>query len=72
VNIHGQTGFLSLVGAVDEMAENALAILQDPEVLAQFKKRAVQAAQKFDITNILPLYEAVYEKAFASRKIMSL
>jgi N-acetyl-alpha-D-glucosaminyl L-malate synthase BshA len=72
VNIHGQTGFLSPVGAVDEMAENALAILQDPEVLAQFKKRAVQAAQKFDITNILPLYEAVYEKAFASRKIMSL
>ena len=72
VNIHGQTGFLSLVGAVDEMAENALSILQDPEVLAQFKKRAVQAAQKFDITNILPLYEAVYEKAFASRKTMSL
>jgi len=72
VNIHGQTGFLSPVGAVDEMAENALAILQDPEVLAQFKKRAVQAAQKFDITNILPLYEAVYEKALASRKTMSL
>ena len=72
VNIHGQTGFLSPVGAVDEMAENALAILQDPEVLAQFKKRAVQAAQKFDITNILPLYEAVYEKAFTSRKTMSL
>jgi N-acetyl-alpha-D-glucosaminyl L-malate synthase BshA len=72
VNIHGQTGFLSPVGAVDEMAENALAILQDPEVLAQFKKRAVQAAQKFDITNILPLYEAVYEKAFASRNTMSL
>lgn len=72
VNIHGQTGFLSPVGAVDEMAENALAILQDSEVLAQFKKRAVQAAQKFDITNILPLYEAVYEKAFASRKTMSL
>ena len=72
VNIHGQTGFLSPVGAVDEMAENALAILQDPEFLAQFKKRAVQAAQKFDITNILPLYEAVYEKAFASRKTMSL
>jgi len=72
VNIHGQTGFLSPVGAVGEMAENALAILQDPEVLAQFKKRAVQAAQKFDITNILPLYEAVYEKAFASRKTMSL
>lgn len=72
VNIHGQTGFLSPVGAVDEMAENALAILQDPEVLALFKKRAVQTAQKFDITNILPLYEAVYEKAFASRKTMSL
>tara|TARA_B110000305_G_scaffold50658_1_gene55045 strand:+ start:2884 stop:4026 length:1143 start_codon:yes stop_codon:yes gene_type:complete len=72
VNIHGETGFLSPVGAVNEMADNALAILQDPEVLEQFKKRAVLAAQKFDITNILPLYEAVYEKAFASRKTMSL
>jgi N-acetyl-alpha-D-glucosaminyl L-malate synthase BshA len=71
VNIHGETGFLSPVGAVDEMADNALAILQDPEVLEQFKKRAVLAAQKFDITNILPLYEAVYEKAFASRKTLS-
>ncbi len=71
VNIHGETGFLSPVGAVNEMADNALAILQDPEVLEQFKKRAVLAAQKFDITNILPLYEAVYEKAFASRKTLS-
>ena len=71
VNIHGETGFLSPVGAVDEMAENALTILQDPEVLEQFKKRAVLAAQKFDITNVLPLYEAVYEKAFASRKTLS-
>ena len=71
VNIHGETGYLSPVGAVDEMAENALAILQDPEVLEQFKKRAALAAQKFDITNILPLYESVYEKAFASRKTLS-
>ena len=71
VNIHGETGFLSPVGAVDEMAENALTILQDPEVLEQFKKRAVLAAQKFDITNILPLYESVYKKAFASRKTFS-
>jgi N-acetyl-alpha-D-glucosaminyl L-malate synthase BshA len=71
VNIHGETGFLSPVGAVDEMAENALTILQDPEVLEQFKKRAVLAAQKFDITNILPLYESVYKKAFASRKTLS-
>ena len=71
VNIHGETGFLSPVGAVDEMAENALTILQDPEVLEQFKKRAVLAAQKFDITNVLPLYESVYEKAFASRKTLS-
>lgn len=71
VNIHGETGFLSPVGAVDEMADNALSILQDSEVMAQFKKRAVQAAQKFDITYILPLYESVYEKAFTSRKTLS-
>jgi len=67
VNQHGVTGFLSKVGDVEDMAQNALRILKDDETLEQFKTNAVESAKKFDILNILPLYEEVYEKAYKSR-----
>ena len=63
VNKHGVTGFLSDVGDVDNMVENSLKILKDDTTLDQFKENAFNVASDFDITNILPLYEAVYEKA---------
>ena len=61
VNIHGKTGFLSDVGNVDEMAENAIRILKDDAILQQFSKNALAQAKLFDIKNILPRYEAYYE-----------
>jgi glycosyltransferase involved in cell wall biosynthesis len=64
VNKHGITGFLSNVGDIDDMVKNALYILEDDEILNTFKENAFKVASKFDITNILPLYEAVYEKAY--------
>ena len=67
VNIQGVSGFLSDVGNIEEMAENALRILRDDATLERFKKNAAQAALRFDILNVLPLYEAVYEKAYNSR-----
>jgi len=36
--------------------------LQDEAMLAQFKKNAFAQAQRFDITSILPKYEAFYIK----------
>ncbi|MET0759059.1 MAG: N-acetyl-alpha-D-glucosaminyl L-malate synthase BshA, partial [Flavobacterium sp.] len=62
VNYDGISGFLSDVGNTDEMAENALKILKDDAVLAEFKKNALSVAEKFDIKNILPLYEDLYQK----------
>ncbi|MEL6919051.1 MAG: N-acetyl-alpha-D-glucosaminyl L-malate synthase BshA [Bacteroidota bacterium] len=67
VNKHGITGFLSDVGNVEEMAENGLKILKDDTVLEEFKENAARVASNFDILNILPLYEAVYEKAYKAR-----
>ena len=64
VNEHGVTGFLSDVGDVDDMVTNALKILGDDTVLAEFKENAYQVALNFDIKNVLPLYEALYEKAY--------
>ena len=63
VNFEGFSGFLSDVGNIEEMAENALKILKDDDTLEKFKANAFDVAKKFDIKNILPLYEALYQKA---------
>jgi len=63
VNFEGVSGYLSEVGNIDEMAENALKILADTTTLNKFKKNALSVAKQFDIKNILPLYEALYQKA---------
>ncbi|MEM9917803.1 MAG: N-acetyl-alpha-D-glucosaminyl L-malate synthase BshA [Bacteroidota bacterium] len=62
VNIHGNTGFLSSVGDVAGMARNAIHILKNEQVLRQFRENAYKQANRFDITNILPEYEAYYEQ----------
>jgi N-acetyl-alpha-D-glucosaminyl L-malate synthase BshA len=69
VNIHGETGYLSNVGDVEDMAANALRILSDEEVLAQFRANALAQAQRFDITEILPHYEAYYEEVLKTALI---
>ena len=68
VNFDGISGYLSNVGDVDSMAENALKILTDDATLAKFRESALSVAQKFDIKNILPLYEALYHEAISNSK----
>ena len=63
VNLNGISGYLSDVGEIDEMTENALKILKKDDVLLKFKKNALSIAKRFDIKNILPLYEDLYQKA---------
>lgn len=63
VNFDGISGYLSDVGDVDEMSINALKILSDDVTLEQFKAKALQTAKQFDIKNILPMYEELYQKA---------
>lgn len=62
INLQGKTGFLSNVGNVKEMGENAITLLQDDLLLEQFKQNAREQADKFDITNIVPQYEALYDR----------
>ncbi|WP_264564510.1 N-acetyl-alpha-D-glucosaminyl L-malate synthase BshA [Flavobacterium sp. N3904] len=68
VNLDGVSGYLSDVGEITEMAQNALKILKDDTVLAEFKKNALHVAENFDIKNILPIYEALYLKAINKYK----
>lgn len=67
VNKQGLTGYLSEVGDVNGMSENALNILSDEKILEQFKENAYKTALSFDIMNILPLYEDIYQKAYEQR-----
>lgn len=62
VNEHGFSGFLSNVGDVEDMAKNALSLLTDETKLQKFKEQAFGQAKKFDILNILPVYEALYKR----------
>ena len=62
VNIHGVTGFMSDVGDVEDMAKNAIFILQDDKRLREFKENAFEAAHRFSIEKILPKYEAMYNR----------
>jgi N-acetyl-alpha-D-glucosaminyl L-malate synthase BshA len=68
VNFDGKSGFLSNVGNVDEMADNALKILSNNETLKTFKDNALSIAQQFDIASILPMYEALYKTAILNSK----
>lgn len=63
VNFNGISGYLSDKGNIDEMAENALKILEDTTTLNKFKENALSVAKQFDIEKILPLYEDLYHKA---------
>ena len=54
VNIHGETGYLSNVGDVDEMAKNAIYLLQNESLFQEFRQNSLK--------NVLPLYEDIYDR----------
>ncbi len=62
INLNGVTGYLSDVGNVEEMAAHALHILKDDATLAEFKMQAGKHAALFDIHNIIPQYEKLYNR----------
>ena len=62
VIVEGVTGYMGNVGDVDTMSAKAISILQDDATLENFRKGASAHAKQFDIHNIVPLYEELYEK----------
>ncbi|CAM1365976.1 N-acetyl-alpha-D-glucosaminyl L-malate synthase BshA [Tenacibaculum soleae] len=62
VNVHGKTGYLSNLGAIDDMAKNAIKILKNEIVLERFKKKAKEHIKLFSLEQILPVYEEIYKK----------
>ncbi len=68
VNIQGETGYLAEIGNVEAMSNYAIKLLSDDNLLATMKINAKEQALKFDLVNILPLYEKMYEETVANFK----
>ncbi|WP_226063347.1 N-acetyl-alpha-D-glucosaminyl L-malate synthase BshA [Kaistella polysaccharea] len=61
VNIQGETGFLTEIGNVEAMSNYTIKLLTNEELLTTMKKNAKEQALRFDLKNILPLYEKMYQ-----------
>ena len=67
VNVGGGAWYLSCFGDMKENRKTDLYILSDEKRLKEFKRGAVRTAAKFDINKIVPMYEAIYEKALKEK-----
>ena len=68
LNINGVTGYTSPVGDVSKMSNDSISLLSDKGKYNEFAQNALLAAKKYDICNILPLYEAAYLEALETIK----
>ena len=66
VNKDGFSGYLSNVGDVTKMSQDAISLLKDNAKLKQFKINALETAKSYDIQQIMPLYENLYYQAIQS------
>jgi len=66
IMIQGKCGYMANVGDIEAMSKYALDILRDEDRLSIFKAEAKHQAAKFDIHNVIPEYEKLYEKFLLS------
>lgn len=67
LNKNGYSGFLCDVGDIKGMTARALEILKE-ENLPVYKKNALNRAKEFEISKILPRYEALYKEVLENSK----
>jgi N-acetyl-alpha-D-glucosaminyl L-malate synthase BshA len=68
MNINGKTGFTLPIGNIEDMAEKSLILLQNEQLLREFRANAYQNARLFDIEYIVPMYENLYIEIIAKSK----
>src|SRR6056300_733069 len=66
VNKDGYSGFISPIGDLEAMSENALKLLLDSELHLKFKQQAKAQASLFSLQKIVGQYEEIYSDAIAS------
>ena len=62
VNISGETGFLRPVGDVAGMAQDCLRLLGDKEMFDRFKQAALDQADRYNKSAIIPQYLHLYQR----------
>ena len=63
VVVHGECGYLSEIGDVENMSKNCIRLLKDPELYNQFSKNARQrVVDNYGIRKITARYEDFYRK----------
>ena len=62
INLHGVTGYMTQVGDTETMAKLGTDLLLNEKKLHDFKANARVHAKQFDISNIVPEYEALYKR----------
>ncbi len=62
---HNKEGFLSQVGDVTDMANNAIKLLSDAEMHDSFKKNALLKAKRYELKEIVPLYLDLYNRTLS-------
>ncbi|TCZ74943.1 N-acetyl-alpha-D-glucosaminyl L-malate synthase BshA [Flaviaesturariibacter aridisoli] len=70
IMIEGKTGFMGNIGDIDTMSRRAVEILSDDECLQQFKRDALEHAHRFDIHNIIPIYERLYDDVLSKESVV--
>jgi N-acetyl-alpha-D-glucosaminyl L-malate synthase BshA len=68
LNIDGYCGYMSNVGDVEDMAKNAIMILENEDTLSEFKEHAYLRAKDFDLEKILPMYTDYYTEVLQKSK----
>ena len=71
INLPGETGYLSAVGDVEDMARYAIYMLSDEARLKTFKTAAKAQAERFEKAHIIPLYEQLYERVMEGYVVKS-
>ena len=59
---HNKNGFLSDVGDVENMSQQAISLLGNNNLLQAFSTAARKQAETFDIHKVVPQYESLYEQ----------
>jgi N-acetyl-alpha-D-glucosaminyl L-malate synthase BshA len=72
LNVDGESGFLRPLGDVDGMTEASHRILTEPGLHAKMAAAALhRAAECFDLSRIVPMYEAHYERVMEGMSIVN-
>lgn len=69
IMVQGITGYMGNVGDIATMSQQAIDILQNDQRLENFKANALQHAHGFDIHNIVPLYEKLYDEVLSKELV---